>query len=122
MQKLRPTDIFDLATRGDACAQRILDSTAERLAAAIVNMNLVLDTPLVVLGGGIGGHPVLVEATQKAIARNEFARPEVVSSSLGQDAQLHGAVWLAIQTAEQHGFLRRSERRKVRLPEKSRAG
>ena len=123
MQKLQPTDIFALATSGDACARRILDSTAERLAAAIVNMNLVLDTPLVVLGGGIGSHPVLVEATQKAIAQNEFARPEVVASSLGQDAQLHGAVWLAIQTAEQHGFLRHSERRKpVRLPVKSRAG
>ena len=75
-------------------------------------MSLVLDTPLVVLGGGIGSHPVLVEATRIAIARNEFARPEVVASSLGQDAQLHGAVWLAIQTAEQHGFRRRSERRK----------
>ena len=112
MQELQPTEIFDFAARGDACAQRILHSTAEHLAAAIVNMSLVLDTPLVVLGGGIGSHPVLVEATRKAIARNEFARPEVVASSLGQDAQLHGAIWLAIQAAEQHGFRRRSERRK----------
>lgn len=121
MQELLPTEIFDLAASGDACAQRILHSTAEHLAAAIVNMSLVLDTPLVVLGGGIGSHPVLVEATRKAIARNEFARPEVIASSLGQDAQLHGAVWLAIQTAEQHGFRRRSERRK-RLVTKTRAG
>ena len=112
MREVQPTEIFDLAASGDVCAQRILHSTAEHLAAAIVNMSLVLDTPLVVLGGGIGSHPVLVEATRIAIARNEFARPEVVASSLGQDAQLHGAVWLAIQTAEQHGFRRRSERRK----------
>lgn len=123
MQRLQPTEVFDLAARGHECAERILHNTAEHLAAAIVNMSLVLDTPLVVLGGGIGSHPVLVEATRNAIARNEFARPEVVASSLGQDAQLYGAVWLAIQAAEQHGFRRRSERRKhMRLPMKTRAG
>ena len=122
-QQLQPTEVFDLAARGDVCAERILHSTAEHLAAAIVNMSLVLDTPLVVLGGGIGSHPVLVEATRQAIARNEFARPEVVASSLGQDAQLHGAVWLAIQVAEQHGFRRGSERRKHMRPlTKVRAG
>jgi len=122
-RQIQPTEIFDLAASGDECAQRILHSTAEHLAAAIVNMSLVLDTPLVVLGGGIGSHPVLVEATRTAIARNEFARPKVVASGLGQDAQLHGAVWLAIQAAEQHGFRRKSEKRKhLRFPVKTRTG
>ena len=107
-QRQRPSEIFDLAVRGDRCALRVLETTAERLAAAIVNISLVLDTQLVVLGGGIGCHPALVEATRKAVARNEFATPDVIASSLGSDAQLHGAIWLAIQIAEHRGFYRRS--------------
>jgi glucokinase len=107
-QSLRPTEIFDLAATGNAYAQDILNSTAEHLALAIVNMSLILDTSLVVLGGGIGSHPALVEVTRKALARNEFANPEVVASNLGHDAQLHGAIWLAIQSAEHHGFRRQA--------------
>jgi glucokinase len=111
-QRLQPTEIFDLAANGDAYAQRVLKATSGHLAIAILNMSLVLDTPLVILGGGIGRHPALVEATRKAVARNEFANPEVVASGLGPDAQLHGAVWLAIQIAEQDGFRRQPARRK----------
>jgi glucokinase len=110
-QSPQPTEIFDLAASGNVCAQRILHSTAEHLAQAIVNMNLILDTSLVVLGGGIGSHPGLVEATREALARNEFANPEVLASNLGHDAQLHGAIWLAIQSAEHHGFRRQAVRR-----------
>jgi glucokinase len=115
-QHLRPTEIFDLAARGDGCAQHVLETTAEHLATAIVNISLVLDTPLVVLGGGIGRHSALVEATKKAVARNEFANPDVLASGLGSDAQLHGAIWLAIQIAEQRGFYPRS------VPHKRRRG
>ena len=114
---LRPTEIFDLAIRGDGCAQSVLETTAQHLATAIVNISLVMDSPLVILGGGIGRHPALVEATRKALARNEFARPEVVASGLGSDAQLHGAIWLAIQIAEQRGFYPRSVPHKRRRAE-----
>jgi glucokinase len=114
-QSLQPTEIFDLAVSGNACAQGVLQVTAEHLATAIVNISLVLDTSLVVLGGGIGGHPALVEAARKAVARNEFANPDVVASGLGHDAQIYGAIWLAIQTAEQYGFRRRSATRKPKI-------
>jgi glucokinase len=122
-QSLRPTEVFDLAAAGNVHAQRILNSTAGHLALAIVNMSLILDTSLVVLGGGIGSHPALVEVTRKALARNEFANPEVVASNLGHDAQLHGAIWLAIQSAEHHGFRRHAGRRaNVRRRIRSRIG
>ncbi|MFL6437978.1 MAG: ROK family transcriptional regulator [Terriglobales bacterium] len=111
-QRLRPTEIFDLAANGNLNAQRVLKATSEHLASAIVNISLVLDTPLVVLGGGIGRHAELVEACGKAVAKNEFANPQVLASSLGPDAQLHGAVWLAIQIADQHGFRRQPAMRK----------
>jgi glucokinase len=107
-QRLQPTEVFDLAGKGNPNAQAVLNATSEHLATAILNIILVLDTPLVVLGGGIGRHPALVDAVRQAIARNEFANPEVVASGLGPDAQLHGAVWLAIQIAEQQSFRRQS--------------
>ena len=111
-RRLLATEIFDLAANGNANAGRILKDTSEHLACAIVNISLVLDTPLIVLGGGIGRHPALVEATGKAVAKNEFASPAVLASGLGPDAQLHGAVWLAIQIADQHGFRRQPAIRK----------
>jgi glucokinase len=120
-QRLRPTEIFHLAANGNPNAQRVLKATSEHLANAIVNISLVLDTPLIVLGGGIGRNAELVEATGKAVARNEFANPQVLASGLGPDAQLHGAVWLAIQIADQHGFRRHSAMSKRTVAGMSRA-
>ena len=116
MQRLQPTEIFDLAAAGNARAQRVLQETSKLLATAITNMSLVLDAPLVVLGGGIGRHPGLVEAVGKAVSKNEFASPEIVSSGLGSNAQLYGAISLGIQIAEQGGFQRAPGLRARRRP------
>jgi glucokinase len=103
---LRATDIFDLAAAGDRRARELLHRAAEQLAMAITNLSLVLDLSLVVLSGGVGGHPSLLEAIQKKSERNQFARPRLVTSNLGGEAQLYGAVWLALQAAEARGFRR----------------
>ncbi|HMF74686.1 MAG TPA: ROK family protein [Bryobacteraceae bacterium] len=103
---LRATDIFDLAAAGDRQARELLHRTAAQLAMAITNLSLVLDLSLVVLSGGVGGHPSLLEAIQRRLERNQFARPRLVTSSLGGEAQLHGAVWLALQAAGLRGFRR----------------
>jgi glucokinase len=114
MRRLQPTEIFDLAAAGNPHAQRVLQETSKHLASAITNISLVLDTRLVVLGGGIGRHPGLVDAVGKAVSKNDFASPEIVSSGLGSDAQLHGAISLGIQIAEQRGFHRAPELRTPR--------
>jgi predicted NBD/HSP70 family sugar kinase len=101
---LRATDIFDLAAAGDARGRELLHRAAEHLAMAITNLSLVLDLSLVVLSGGVGGHPALLEAIQKRLERNQFARPRLVTSNLGGEAKLYGAVWLALQSAESRGF------------------
>jgi glucokinase len=103
---LRATDIFDLAAAGDTRGRELLQRAADHLAAAITNLSLVLDLSLVVLSGGVGGHPALLDATQKKLERNQFARPRLVASNLGGEAQLYGAVWLALQAAEARGFRR----------------
>jgi glucokinase len=104
---LRATEIFDRAAIGDAAAREVLRRTAGYLALAITNLSLVLDLSLVVLGGGVGSHRGLMEATRQILERNQFALPQLVVSSLDSAAQLHGAIWLALQAAETHGFRRR---------------
>jgi glucokinase len=104
---LRATDIFDLAVAGDSMGREFLYRAAGHLATAITNLSLVLDLSLVVLSGGTGGHPGLLQAVQRRLERNQFARPQLVLSSLGGEGPLYGAIWLALQTVEAHGFRRR---------------
>ncbi len=105
-ERLRATDIFKLASEGDSRGREFLYRAAEHLAMAITNLSLVLDLSLVVLSGGVGGHPSLLQAIQRRLERNQFARPQLVLSSLGGEAPLYGAVWLALRAAELRGFRR----------------
>ncbi len=98
--KLQATEIFDLAHAGDERAREVLEQTARILASAIADVSAILDTSLVVLGGRVGIHPALLEATQRILVQNEVARPKLALSTLGQEAQLFGAIWLALKTAE----------------------
>jgi len=75
---------------------------------AISNLSLVLDLSLVVLSGGVGRHPALVRAIERRLERNQFARPQLVISSLNDEAQSYRAIWLALQAAEAHGFRNRT--------------
>jgi glucokinase len=105
---MKATEIFDRAAIGDSNAQRLMMNVAHYLAMAITNLSLVLDLSIVVLGGGVGEHPALLEAIQRKLEGNEFARPHLVMSSLGGEAQIWGAIWLALRTCEASGFRRRS--------------
>ncbi len=100
LAKLRATEIFDLAVDGDRLAIQVVNSTSQILTDCIVEMSLVLDPEVVILGGGVGSHPELCRGTEKLLAHNEFARPQVRSSSLGTQAQLHGAIFLSLTATE----------------------
>jgi glucokinase len=104
---LRASQILELGAGGDRHARELLDTCAEHLALAITNMNLVLDVSLVVLGGGVANE-ALRKATSSLLSRHEFARPKLVLSSLGEGAQLKGAVRLALNEAEAHQYSRRT--------------
>ena len=95
------TQIFDQALKGDLLAEAVLERTARALSYAIHNIALVLNSPLFVLGGSIGIHPALGDATRVVLLeRGTRAQPRLVSSALGADAQLIGAVFLALDTAD----------------------
>lgn len=97
---LRATEIFDLAVDGHALAGEIVLYTARILADCLSDLALSLDPELIVLGGGIGSHSALCAATEKILSQNEFACPRILSSSLGTQAQLFGAISVSLAATE----------------------
>src|SRR6202453_2574898 len=94
------TQIFDHALEGNALAQEVLQLAARTLAYAIYNTSLILNSPLFVLGGSVGVHPALGDATRIVLEqRRGRVQTKIVHSALGGDAQLVGAIFLALVTA-----------------------
>jgi len=99
-QDLVATQIFDCAVEGDALAQMVLRKSAETLAYAIYNIAVLLNCPLFVLGGSVGMHPAFWELTKEVLAqRDKRVQPALLRSTLGPDAQVQGAIHLALETA-----------------------
>jgi glucokinase len=99
-RELTATEIFDHARAGDALASEVLSNTARLLSYGIYNLALVLNCPLFVLGGSVGLHPVLGEEVRRLLSRRDNrASPRIVHSALGDQAQLTGAVHLALDIA-----------------------
>jgi glucokinase len=100
------TEIFDHALEHNPLAMQILDTASRTLAYAIYNISLILNCPLFVLGGGVGTHPALCDAIRRVLVqRGSRVQPQLVLSALGSEAQLTGAIRLALQTAEAHAAL-----------------
>jgi glucokinase len=97
---LTATEIFDRALAGDSLAQAVLQRTSRMLSHAVYNMNLVLNCPLYVLGGGVGTHPALRSSTETMLAQMKMrGQPQVTTSALGAEAQLMGALRQALDLA-----------------------
>lgn len=105
---LSAKNVFTAARRGDAIAQRVVQIEAERIALAIASIVPVIDPELVILGGGIGRNAeLLLEPIGRELrAMSPFA-PRVEISPLGTDAVVDGAVWMALQAAQERLFSRR---------------
>ena len=99
--KLNASQIFDLAADGDRAASDVVRHTSGILADAIADISLLLNPEVVVLGGGVGSHPELCRATEKLVQRHVFTQPVLRSSSLGTQAQLHGAVSVSLAAVEE---------------------
>ncbi len=102
--QLKATEVFELAEQGDMRARQLLQTTAQVLANAVSNISVMLNTSLIVLGGAIGSSEPLLRATRKLLDRNELARPRLAISLLREDAQLYGAVRLALNQVESSIF------------------
>jgi predicted NBD/HSP70 family sugar kinase len=95
-------DIFGLLEQGDQVAASVLDTTARRVALAVVTLQSLLDLELIVFGGSIGVRPELCERVRRALPAL-FSRPiDIAPSRLGRRAGLIGAAWAAGQALRQN--------------------
>jgi glucokinase len=89
--------VLDLAEGGDPRARKIILHRAEIVADVIVNLSLVLNPGLILLGGEVGSHPALLRFVKKELEQSEFAIPKIAAASLGELAVLWGAIALALE-------------------------
>jgi glucokinase len=90
-------EILNLAQSGDPCAVRIVRQRSEIVADIIVNLSLVLNPGLIVLGGEIGSHAALIDFVQRQLKGGEFAVTRITSSPPNRRAVLWGGISLALE-------------------------
>jgi predicted NBD/HSP70 family sugar kinase len=96
--------VFESAREGNAKARRVVAYESERIALTVAAATAVLDPQLVILGGGIGSNQDLLESVITKLRAVSPFRPRIEISSLREDATLHGAVWQALQSAQDQLF------------------
>lgn len=102
-------EVFQLAREGDSRALRTVEQEAERLAFAVAAVTAVIDPALVVLGGGVGKNTdLLAEPLNRALVNATPLRPKIVPSQLGEEGALTGAIAIAVRTAREVVFERRT--------------
>lgn len=104
---LSARNVFAAARRGDATARRVVALEAERIALAVAAIVPVVDPELVILGGGIGRNgDLLLEPVAEELRRISPFRVRLEISPLGDQAVVLGAVWMALQSAQDLLFTR----------------
>jgi glucokinase len=88
----RASDVFDLALGGNAAAKRILMQRAMILADTILDLALILNPSVILFGGEVGSHPLLLQEVQKLLQGSEFALVQVGLGALGSSAVLWGGI------------------------------
>jgi predicted NBD/HSP70 family sugar kinase len=87
-------DLFALAEGGLAAARELVEEHAAHVGKLAASLAAVLDPGLVILGGGVGGNPLLTDGVAAALARLSWPT-SVLVSTLGDQATVLGAALLA---------------------------
>jgi predicted NBD/HSP70 family sugar kinase len=84
-----------------------VEEEARRIALNIVPVAAVTDVGLVVLGGGVGANPELLDEIRPLLAEWLPYPPRVEISSLGDAAVLNGALAVGLRFALDNVFVNR---------------
>ena len=104
---LTSAGVFERAAAGDPRALRAVEAVAQGIALGLAAIVPVLDPELVILGGGIGRNADLLRGpVERELATLTPFRPRIEVSALGEDAELVGAVSLALNEAQDRLFAR----------------
>jgi glucokinase len=96
-KQMNPVGVLNLAQAGDSRARKVILHRAGIVADVIVNLSLVLNPGVILLGGEVGSHPILLRYVKNELEQCEFAIPKIVAASLGEFAVLWGSIALALE-------------------------
>jgi predicted NBD/HSP70 family sugar kinase len=94
--------VLAAAAGGDRDALAAVDKAGRALGEAAMAITAVIDPELIVLGGPLGSHPLLLAGAQRVLDDLAPAPTKIVASSLGDNAPLRGALELARRHAREH--------------------
>jgi glucokinase len=105
-KRLKVKDTFRGAN-DDRRLRKVAERLADYLAMTVVNISALLDPEAIIFGGGgsSAGAP-MIEAVRERVEREISVVPALMRSTLGEDAQLHGAVFGALWQLDPNRALR----------------
>jgi glucokinase len=94
-------EVFEAARYGDTRAATLVQQVAVYLGSAVANIAAILDPSLIVFGGGISHvGDQLLQPVRDVVARIVPNVPEIRLSAAGDDAQVFGSLYSALQLAD----------------------
>ena len=102
-EKIEPAIICEYAYKNDDLSKEIIENISTLLSITILNIILLLNPQIVILGGDICSLPhveelFLVPIINKIESALPFDKPEIKLSQLGEDAGLIGGTFMAIES------------------------
>lgn len=98
-EELNGYKVFEYANNGDEEILKVLDDFTYKLAIQIFNLQCILDSEIVAIGGGISSQDILIEYIQKNVDKYhktfpfDVPMPNVVRCEFRNDSNLIGALY-----------------------------
>jgi len=102
IDQIEPFLVCEAAINGDKLAETVIEEMVKYLSIGIINLILILNPQIIVLGGDICNLPhvselILERIIEKVKRSLPFNTPEIKLSSLGEDACIIGASFMAVE-------------------------
>jgi predicted NBD/HSP70 family sugar kinase len=93
--------VFNAMHQGNAQARALVEKSFTMLGVGVANLVSVLDPELIVINGGVvrGAPELLLKTVEKVVRRIHGRPPEIRLSSLGDKAQIWGALYTLLHPA-----------------------
>lgn len=109
LEKIEPNLIFEAAIGNDKLAKSLIEEMTNSLSVGIINLILILDPQIIFLGGDITKLSYVDELFLKSIIKKvkssiPFRIPKIELSSLGENAGIIGACYMAVESIISESF------------------
>jgi N-acetylglucosamine repressor len=103
INKIDSALVCEAAMKGDKLANEIIENVVKLLSIAMINLILIMDPKIIILGGYIFNLPykneLFVSPIRNYIEKSiPFKIPDIELSELGDDATIMGSCFMAIET------------------------